>query len=131
MPTTGRIYNCARCHCQVVICQDCDRGNIYCNSHCASIARQQGLKEANIRYKKKPHAKRLHAAAQSRYRQRLVKKVMDQGSEDLGKNALLDSNKKPAVNVKEERAPGTLCCHFCNKALERGLRNTFLRRRQK
>jgi hypothetical protein len=30
METDARLFNCARCHRQVVICSRCDRGNLYC-----------------------------------------------------------------------------------------------------
>jgi hypothetical protein len=34
MDQTARLYLCARCRVQVVLCSHCDRGNRYCNRAC-------------------------------------------------------------------------------------------------
>ena len=41
-----RLYNCRRCAVQVLICRDCDRGNIYCAGECAQISRLESLRRA-------------------------------------------------------------------------------------
>ena len=35
MQSSARLFNCARCRRQVVICSHCDRGNRYCGKRCA------------------------------------------------------------------------------------------------
>ena len=30
MDPSARLYHCARCHCQVILCRRCDRGQVYC-----------------------------------------------------------------------------------------------------
>jgi hypothetical protein len=44
MDTDARLFNCARCHRQVVICSRCDRGNLYCGSQCAQSARGESVR---------------------------------------------------------------------------------------
>ena len=45
MQSSARLFNCARCRCQVVICSHCDRGNIYCGKRCSETARRQSQRE--------------------------------------------------------------------------------------
>jgi hypothetical protein len=37
---TARLFLCARCRAQVLICSCCDRGNIYCGEGCAEEIRR-------------------------------------------------------------------------------------------
>ena len=46
MQSSARVFNCARCHGQVVICSHCDRGNLYCGKRCSQAARRQSQREA-------------------------------------------------------------------------------------
>ncbi|MFZ3119313.1 MAG: hypothetical protein WA159_13445 [Variovorax sp.] len=39
METTSRLFNCAGCRRQCLICSACDRGQRYCGSACAQTAR--------------------------------------------------------------------------------------------
>jgi len=41
MQSSARLFNCARCRRQVVICSHCDRGNIYCSKRCSQTARRE------------------------------------------------------------------------------------------
>ena len=50
MPQTGRMYLCARCRAQVVVCRRCDRGQIYCTRDCARLARRAAQHAAAQRY---------------------------------------------------------------------------------
>ena len=45
MQSSARLFNCARCRCQVVICSHCDRGNIYCGKRCSQTARRQSRRK--------------------------------------------------------------------------------------
>jgi hypothetical protein len=49
MQSSARLFNCARCQRQVVICSHCDRGNIYCAKRCSQSARPQSRREAGRR----------------------------------------------------------------------------------
>ena len=44
MQSSARLFNCARCRCQVVICSHCDRGNLYCGKRCSQAARRQSVR---------------------------------------------------------------------------------------
>lgn len=120
----GRLFNCALCHKQVVICSGCDRGNIYCGPACAKQARVQNHRRANQAYQQSLKGRQKHAERQRRYRQRQKdknKKVTDEGSPDLSPNDLLQG--KPSEGKQTDSA----CCHFCGESVLPFLRNGFLR----
>ncbi len=50
MCSSARVFTCARCRRQVVICSHCDRGNRYCGPSCAHSARRHAQREAAQRY---------------------------------------------------------------------------------
>jgi len=66
MENTARLYHCARCHRQVVICRQCDRGNIYCPDGCAEEARRTSLRAAGGRYQQTRRGRLKHAERQRR-----------------------------------------------------------------
>jgi hypothetical protein len=70
MCSSARIFICARCRRQVVICSHCDRGNRYCGPSCAHSARRHPQREAAQRYQRTRRGRFAHAARQRRYRQR-------------------------------------------------------------
>lgn len=72
-----RLYSCTFCHTQVLICSNCDRGQIYCASTCALTARKKSCKQANRRYQKTFKGKMNNALRQRRFRQRSKKIVTD------------------------------------------------------
>ena len=76
---SARLFLCAGCRLQVLICSCCDRGQIYCAEDCAQRARRRSLQCAGQRYQNGPPGRRRHAARQGRYRAR-GKKVTHQGS---------------------------------------------------
>jgi hypothetical protein len=47
---TTRLYLCARCRIQVLICSCCDRGNIYCEQGCAEESRRSKRRASTQRY---------------------------------------------------------------------------------
>lgn len=78
-----RIFNCIRCSRQVIICRECDRGDIYCSAACAAAQRKRSLKQAGERYQNSFVGRRQHAERQARYRARhsaAKKKVTHHGS---------------------------------------------------
>ena len=80
MEPTARLYLCARCRRQVVICSPCDRGHRYCGAGCARTARAESLHAGGQRYQNTHRGRHRHAERQRRYRQRQSKKVTHQGS---------------------------------------------------
>lgn len=129
MENTARLYNCARCQCQVVICSDCDRGNIYCNKQCAEIARKASLRAAGRDYQRTRSGRLKHAARQYRYRARR-KKVTHQGSP----TPAADDSLTPTTRSETQRSIGVvqdegISCHFCTRPCSRFLRLDFIHRR--
>jgi len=63
---SARLYACARCHCHVVICRRCDRGNIYCPA-CAPLAWRESRRRSAAAYQRTDGGRRNHAARQQLY----------------------------------------------------------------
>jgi hypothetical protein len=70
MPDSGRLFLCALCRAQVIVCRECDCGQVYCGAECADDARRASLLAAGRRYQRSLPGRTRHAARQRRYRQR-------------------------------------------------------------
>jgi hypothetical protein len=131
MQSSARLFNCARCRCQVVICSHCDRGNIYCGKRCSQSARSQSQREAGRRYQRTYRGRFAHAARQRRYRQRRRAKVTHQGSPpDVADETLPAESRASAQPTSEEpvAVPAAgIRCHLCGRVCSRFLRQSFLR----
>lgn len=130
MELTPRLYQCARCYDQVIICTHCDRGNIYCGFFCSFTARKNSLREAGIRYQRSIKGRLNHALRQRRYMQRLrdsKNKMTHQGSRESIPDGLLHKvkNKATKTDYRQENAPITCC--LCHSAVSSLLRSRFLR----
>lgn len=128
MELSARLFHCARCHRQVVVCRRCDRGNVYCFSGCAPEARQCSLREAAARYRRSHRGRVANAARQRRYRAR-QQKVTHQGSgpaDDIA--SLARAAAEPVVErpVTPGGAPEPTRCHRCGRAVSVYLRQGFL-----
>lgn len=123
MKKTARLFNCAHCQNQVVICSYCDRGNIYCGQRCSKYTRVLNHRIANKKYQKTLRGKQKHAERQRRYRQRQMQKMTDQGSPYLPPNDLLSVE----PNEGKLRQPEPIFCHFCGEVVSSFLRNGYLR----
>jgi len=128
MENTARLFTCAGCRAQVLICRRCDRGNIYCGPACSQQARRASLRAAGQRYQRSRRGRFTHAERQRRYRRRL-NKVTHQGSapgvphdslRPESRTALQHSLRCPPI-----RAPGP-CCHFCRRPCSPFVRLDFL-----
>jgi hypothetical protein len=79
----ARIFLCACCRLQVLVCSHCDRGQIYCPDQCAAATRRALQREAGRRYQQSRAGRFKHAARTRRWRERrcvVAKKVTHQGS---------------------------------------------------
>ena len=132
MKDCARLYHCARCRCQVVICQRCDRGNIYCAQDCASLTRAESRRSAGQRYQSSLPGRHKHADRQRRYRQRLEDKVTHQGSPPTPAGDVLP------LELKRHGHPGdspivppgkVIQCHHCGQVCSPFVRLTVLRGR--
>lgn len=127
MDHSGRLFNCARCRHQVVICSDCDRNNIYCSRQCAAIVRRASLKAAGKRYQQSRHGRLKHADRQRRYRARQREKVTHHGSPVLSSNDLLFSVQNRQAACLMQFITQNIHCHFCKRSGIEFLRTGFLR----
>ena len=130
MEQDARLYHCARCHCQVIICSHCDRGNIYCCS-CAPLAHQESLRAAGRRYQNTHRGKLKHAQRQRLYQQRQTEKKIKMTH--MGYFPKLNEFSLKKRNKPEKRLvatnPDETVCHFCAKRCRELLRSEFLRDR--
>ena len=76
MECSVRIFNCVRCHRQVIICSYCDRGNIYCSSECSLASRQESIQTAGKRYQNTYRGRLNHAKRQKIYMERNRKSLL-------------------------------------------------------
>jgi hypothetical protein len=65
-----RLFLCAGCRRQVVVCRKCDRGQIYCGKDCSLNARRSRQREARRRYQASDRGRQMHADRSRRYRAR-------------------------------------------------------------
>lgn len=130
----GRFYLCARlaCRAQVLVCPDCDHGQIYCCGVCSNLARRTTVKEAGQRYQNGRKGRQQHAQRMARYRDR-KRKVTHHRSPAPPCDVLLIS--VPAVAVAA-LAPASSTpasawhCRFCGCRCSDLVRTGFLKGRE-
>lgn len=130
MQVSARLFQCARCHRQVIICRRCDRGNVYCTDGCARQARVDSLRRAGKRYRSTRRGRFANADRQRRFRARQRQNVTHQGSPSSAAFALLLTvlGRRNQRRVDTPNRPqGTLYCHVCHGECDPFLRRDFLR----
>lgn len=132
MGLCARLFHCAGCHCQVIICRGCDRGNVYCFKGCARDARRASLRDAAARYRNSRRGREANAARQRRYRAR-QQKVTHQGSATAADAASLQQDADGRAAEPGLTPPNTLNrtsepprCHGCGRPVSVYLRQQFL-----
>ena len=125
MEPTPRLYSCALCRNQVVICSTCDRGNIYCSGKCSNYSRKKSQRESSSRYQQTPLGKLKHAARQLLYRLRQKEKVTHQGSLRSQGNALLKPVKNKVAKTNYEQGDRLKHCCICQKEVNSFFRVNF------
>ncbi len=118
MPATGRLFVCARCRAQVIVCRRCDRGQIYCDGDCSLAARQSqhargraaATSAAAMAASRTPNGCAAIAARQN--------KVTHQGSAAPAADALLASDPDDvggqSNGSRYRQASVPAHCHFCH-----------------
>ena len=107
---TGRLFLCARCQAQVLVCSQCDRGHRYCANGCANITRRSRQREASNRYQQSRTGRHKHAARMHQWRKRRaasVKIVTHHGSQDTPADAVLQDNESPPAISPDSQALST------------------------
>jgi len=133
----ARLFLCAGCRSQVLICCFCDRGQIYCAAGCAGRARRRSLAAAGRRYQNSQPGRRAHAARTARWRARQnqarAKNVTHQGSPKPAAGDVVKPG-SPADASDAIFSGDTPCveaarCHWCARPCQGHVRQGFLRRR--
>jgi hypothetical protein len=70
MDRSARLFLCARCRDQVLLCSQCDRGQQYCSRACAGASRRERRREAAERYQSSRRGRLRHAARTACWRRR-------------------------------------------------------------
>ena len=70
MEQPARLFLCAGCRVQVVLCSHCDRGNRYCSRPCWRRSRDAARRDAGRRYQSSRRGRLAHAERSRRWRQR-------------------------------------------------------------
>lgn len=129
---SARLFVCAGCRRQVLICSCCDRGQIYCAGDCAPRARHRSLRAAGRRYQTSHRGRLAHAVRARRYRARR-KKVTHHGSplpppDDLlaSGSPMIASDTKAST---DRPSPSASRCHWCGRRCSARVRQGFLCRR--
>ena len=151
----ARLFLCARCQAQVLVCSQCDRGQRYCAAGCADMTRQTRQREAGSRYQKGRSGRHKHAARMRQLRQRRAasaKIVTHQGSHASPADAVLAGNESPpaippdsqppspcstsapslssvsaSISIRTAVLPLAWRCHWCQSPCPALVRQSFLR----
>jgi hypothetical protein len=80
MDQPARLYLCARCRVQVILCSRCDRGNRYCGRPCWHEARTEARRQTAQRYQHSWRGRIAHAQRSRRWRLRRAARGTDDGA---------------------------------------------------
>ena len=70
MARSARLFLCARCRDQVLLCSHCDRGQLYCSPACSLAGRRERRRQTAQRYQHSRGGRLKHAARSACWRQR-------------------------------------------------------------
>jgi hypothetical protein len=127
-----RMFLCARCRCQALVCRRCDRGQLYCAGTCAQKARHGRQRKARRRYQATVRGRAMHAERSRRYRAR-QQRVTDHGLTKPGNEGFSprsDVNAVSSAPLLNRRSPTHPICHFCHRPASAFLRLSALRPRR-
>jgi len=140
----ARLFVCACCRVQVLVCSDCDHGQIYCADGCAKLRRRELQMAAAKRYQSSRAGRIRHAERSKRWRARqaaMNEIVTHQGSQEYAGNAVLEVITPTALHPSTEpciASPPTIStvlpcprevwsCHWCGCKCLAHVRLGFLR----
>ena len=126
----ARIYTCACCAAEVLICPACDRGQRYCGKACREQARRVAQRSASKKYQSTRAGKVNHARRQGRYRERGRQTqreiVTHQGSQEVRADDLLQSRLDDMASAARQSVPGRTC-RWCGRPVTGVVRRGWLR----
>jgi hypothetical protein len=99
---SARLFLCACCRVQVLVCRQCDRGQRYCANGCAAATRQALQRDSARRYQCGRAGRFKHALRTQRWRarQKLAEKIVThQGSPCPAPDALLPVTPPPPITT--------------------------------
>ena len=114
-----RLFLCGRCRRQVIICRQCDLGQVYCGPDCALEIRRRNQREARRRYQATDRGRRMHIDRSREYRAR-GRGVTDQGllhsqQPETGRAAAMAAQPPAMIPVRRM----TACCRCGNPVSDR------------
>ena len=127
-----RLFLCGRCRSQVLVCRDCDRGQIYCFGTCAQDARRENQREARRRYQATPRGRAMHAARSRRYRARgqCVTDHSPANEQKAGPLLELEVGEALGEPSRSRKSPLQWLCHHCRRSASEFVRLSPLRPRR-
>ena len=134
MEDSARYYICPKCLQSVVLCNHCDRGNIYCFSGCSEIVRRESLQESGKRYQNSQKGRRNHAQRQAEYRirQALAEVSSPPASQSATHHGSGETPPTASIEADEQKCELTgfklpYRCHCCGRVVSSYLRRSYLR----
>ena len=139
---SARLFLCACCRTQVLVCRQCDRGQRYCADGCAATTRQALQRDSALRYQRGRAGRFKHALRTRRWRARqvaLAKIVTHQGSHDPPSDDVLPATQTSALAATQPCTttmsiaataadrPHAWRCHWCCAPCAALVRQGFIR----
>jgi len=129
---SARLFVCAECRAQALICSCCDRGQIYCAGDCGPLVRRRSQQAAGARYQASRRGQRAHAERARRYRARR-EKVTHHGSPAPAPDDCLSPGSRMiargVTNPDQRLRQLASHCHWCGRRCPALVRQGFSRRR--
>ncbi len=135
MKPSARLYQCLRCHKQVVICRRCDRGHRFCGEDCARLSRRDSQRRSAQRYRKTTRGKTSNVRRQQRFPQRQINRqqnarltqITHHGSPTPARCAPLLIRRWPLhKRAVKDTVVSEIRCHCCGVLCDVFLRRHFL-----
>jgi len=82
---SARLFLCARCRDQVLLCSQCDRGQLYCGRACSFAGRRERRRETAQRYQRGRAGRLKHAARSACWRKRRASLRQGDAGADIDK----------------------------------------------
>ena len=85
MARSARLFLCARCRDQVLLCSHCDHGQLYCSRACSFAGRRERRQQSAQRYQDSRGGRLKHAARTACWRTRRRSRHLASAGDDIDK----------------------------------------------